>query len=121
MNGEIRLTRVKKQGGALLCKRIAADDHGHPVSDDGGPCAMARGTATRVRLNGSPAANLACEILDLGSHEALVVGDLADGLPDRIKLESPRKAQHQNAVRAHGHQKCPVHPVRPVLASSGAA
>ena len=48
---------------------------------------MARGTATRVRLNGSPATNLASEILDLGSHEALVLGDLADGLPDKIKLE----------------------------------
>ena len=48
---------------------------------------MTHGTATRVRLNGSPATDLASEILELGSHEALVLGDLADGLPDEIKLE----------------------------------
>jgi hypothetical protein len=48
---------------------------------------MGRGAAERVRLNGSPAANLASEIMDLGSHAAIVLGDLADGLPDRIKIE----------------------------------
>lgn len=86
VGAEIRLTRVKKQGGALLCKRIFLGENGRPQSD-GSPCAMALGTATRVRLNGSPATNLCNEILDLGAHEALVLGDLADGLPDRIKLE----------------------------------
>ena len=49
MTGEIRLTRVAKHGGALLGKRIVADENGSPVSD-GSPCAMARGTAARVRL-----------------------------------------------------------------------
>ena len=97
MDAEIRLTRVKKHGGALLCKRICLGEDGRPVSD-GSPCAMARGTAKRVRLNGSPAANLVSEILDLGSHEALVLGDLADGLPDKIKLE---KDEFADAERGH--------------------
>src|SRR3954447_2298563 len=86
MLGEIRLTRVRKQGGALLGKRIFAGEHGGPVSD-GSPCAMASGMATRLRLNGSPAADLARAIIDLGSHEALILGDLADGLPDNTKLQ----------------------------------
>ena len=30
---EIRLTRVKKQGGALLCKRIFRGKDGLPLSD----------------------------------------------------------------------------------------
>ena len=86
MSGEIRLTRVKKRGGALLCKRIFLDEEGR-VQSDGSPCAMSNGTAMRVRLNGSPATGLSNEILDLGPHEALVLGDLADGLPDKIKIE----------------------------------
>ena len=57
---------------------------------------MSQGSAARVRLNGSPATNLANEILDLGSHEALVLGDLADGLPDRIKI---KKDEFANAER----------------------
>src|SRR3954462_4833755 len=73
--GEIRLTRVRKEGGALLSKRIFAGEHGGPVSD-GSPCAMAGGMATRLRLNGSRAADLARAIMDLGSHEALILGDL---------------------------------------------
>src|SRR6478736_2464439 len=86
MSGEIRLTRVKKRGSALLCKRIFLDEEGR-VQSDGSPCAMSNGTATRVRLNGSPAAGLSNEILDLGPYEALVLGDIADGLPDKIKIE----------------------------------
>jgi hypothetical protein len=53
---------------------------------------MAHGTAMRVRLNGSPATELAREMLDLGSHEALLLGDLAEGLPDRIMLEKDELA-----------------------------
>ena len=77
MSAEIRLTRVKKHAGALLCKRISAGEDGRPHSD-GSPCAMGRGTATRVRLNGSPASDLCGTIMGLDSHEALVLGDLAE-------------------------------------------
>ena len=40
----------------------------------------------RVRLNGSPAAGLCAVIEDLGSHEAIILGDHADGLPDKIRI-----------------------------------
>jgi hypothetical protein len=75
IDDRIRLTRMKKAGRALLSKRIALGEDGRPVSD-GSPCAMAHGTATRVYLDWwSPATDLAALILDLGSHEALVLGD----------------------------------------------
>lgn len=45
MSGAIPITRLRKQGGALLCKRIALGDQGKPVSD-GSPCAMTRGEST---------------------------------------------------------------------------
>ncbi|HEX2525293.1 MAG TPA: primase-helicase family protein [Geminicoccus sp.] len=99
---EIRLTRVKKQGGALLCKRISLGEDGTPKSD-GSPCAMARGTAMRVRLNGSPAKNLATQILDLGSDEALVLGDLRADLPDKIALERDEVADPANGT--HGRTR----------------
>ena len=71
----IRLTRMKKAGRALLSKRIALGEDGRPVSD-GSPCAMTSGAATRVALDWwSPASDLAALILDLGPHEALVLGD----------------------------------------------
>lgn len=71
----IRLTRLKKAGSALLSKRITLGADGRPVSD-GSPCAMAHGTAARVALNTwTPASDLAALTLDLGSHEALVLGD----------------------------------------------
>jgi hypothetical protein len=71
----IRLSRMRKAGLALLSKRITLGEDGRPLSD-GTPCAMTSGTATRVALDWwSPASDLAALILDLGSHEALVLGD----------------------------------------------
>ena len=115
MSAEIRLTRVKKHGGALLCKRIFADENGR-VQSDGSPCAMSRGTAKRVRLNGSPAANLSNEILDLGPHEALVLGDLADGLPDMIKLEKDECADPARGTYGRTRQTFQYHAGQPAAA-----
>lgn len=71
----IRITRMKKAGLALLSKRISLGEDGRPVSY-GSPCRMTNGSATRVTLDwGTPANDLAALILDLGSHEALVLGD----------------------------------------------
>jgi hypothetical protein len=75
MSDGIRITRAKKAGLALLSKRISLGEDGKPVSD-GSPCAMTNGAATRVTLDWwSPASDLAELILDLGSHEALILGD----------------------------------------------
>jgi hypothetical protein len=94
----IRLTRMKKAGRALLSKRIALGKDGRPVSD-GSSCAMARGTATRVTLDWwSPATDLAALILELGPHEALVLGDhvLQD---DTIEIV---KTAHATGDGCHG-------------------
>ena len=115
MNGEIRVTRVKKHGGALLCKRIFPGEDGR-VQSDGSPCAMARGTARRVCLNGSPAANLSNEILDLGSHEALILGDIADGLPDKIKLEKDELANPARGTYGRTRQTFRYRPGQPAAA-----
>ena len=88
----IRLTRMKKAGRALLSKRITLGEDGRPVSD-GSPCAMARGAATRVTLDWwSPATDLAALILDLGPHEALVLGDhVAAGRHHRDRQDGARR------------------------------
>jgi hypothetical protein len=106
---------VKKHAGALLCKRITLGEDGRPHSD-GSPCAMARGTAARVHLNGSPAATLSQEILDLGSHEALVLGDLADGLPDKIKLEKDAFADAARGTHGRTRQTFQYRPGQPAAA-----
>ena len=77
---------------------------------------MSRGTATRVRLNGSPATNLSNEILDLGSHEALVLGDLADGLPDKIKLEKDEFADPARGTYGRTRQTFRYRPGQPAAA-----
>ena len=47
---EIRLTRVKKQGGALLYKRIFRGKDGLPLSD-GSPCALDRADQMREEVS----------------------------------------------------------------------
>ena len=69
----IRITRMRKAGGALLCKRISLGEGGSLVSD-GSPCAMSRGTAFRVE-SVTGAAELAKLIGTLDQSEALVLGD----------------------------------------------
>jgi hypothetical protein len=68
----VRITRVRKAGNGLLCKRIALGADGRPASD-GSPCRMWAGTATRVAIKG--ASGLADLITELDSSEALILGD----------------------------------------------
>src|SRR5688572_10116848 len=79
-----RITVVAKHGGPLS-KVIGLVDG--EVRADRSPCAMSRGTARRVRLDGAPASELAAVIAGLSAHEALVLGDLADGLPDEVRID----------------------------------
>ena len=92
----ICFSRVRRNGGSLS-KLISADEHGRPVSD-GSACAMSRGKSKRVRLNGSPAAGLCVVIEDLGPHEAIILGDHADGLPDEIRISTEEKADPQSGT-----------------------
>jgi hypothetical protein len=68
----VRITRARKAGNGLLCKRIALGADGRPVSD-GSPCRMWAGTATRVEIKG--ACGLAELISGMDSSEALILGD----------------------------------------------
>jgi hypothetical protein len=69
----IRITRMRKAAGALLCKKISLGEDGSLVSD-ARPCAMSRGAATRVGIV-TGAAGLAKLIGTLDRSEALVLGD----------------------------------------------
>jgi hypothetical protein len=110
----IRLTRVETRSGNL-CKRLALGADGLPHSDGTGG-AMANGTATRVILNGSPATNL-CELMqDLGPHEALVLGDFADGLPDKIKLVKAELTDPAKSTYGRTGQTFQYRPGQPALA-----
>lgn len=85
----IHITRARKAGKGLLCKRIALDPDGRPTSD-GSPCRMWAGAATRVEIT-KGAFGLADLITDLDSSEALILGDhVAEGAA--IRLVKDREA-----------------------------
>ncbi len=89
MTARLYITRMRKAGSALLCKRITAGDDGKPVSD-GSPCAMTNGTATRVEIV-TGAAGLADLIAVLDPSEALVLGDhVAEA--DEIRITRAKNA-----------------------------
>ena len=72
------LTVVTKEGGPLS-KVISRD--GGKVKSDAGPCAMTRGAACPVEVNGNPANRLA-ELMERASPaQAIILGDLREGLP----------------------------------------
>jgi hypothetical protein len=79
---QIEITVFRKANGGLLSKRIFLQDG--KIIADGSACSMARGTASRVKLNG--VASLAELIGTLGSDEALTLGRLRPGLPDQCRV-----------------------------------
>jgi hypothetical protein len=84
-----RLTVVTKEGGPLS-KVISLD--GGEVKSDAGPCAMTRGAARRVELNGNPANGLA-ELMERASPaQAIILGDLREGLPGQVKIDLKARA-----------------------------
>lgn len=92
MTKRLHITRMGKGGGAILCKRIFLGEDGKTVSD-GTPCAMTRGTATRVVLDAAaPSQALAELIVDLDRSEAPVLGDhVAEA--DEIGIIKARSAE----------------------------
>jgi hypothetical protein len=79
----VTVTIVRKDGGACT-KRIFLGPEGKPISDSSG-CAMSRGEARRVKLDEASA--LADLIGRMTPNEALILGDLADGLPDKVGID----------------------------------
>ena len=80
------VTLVRKAGGGPCTKRIALGPDGQPVGD-GSACALSRGEAERVELGARPASALAELIGRMRPPGALILGDLADGLPSPVGID----------------------------------
>jgi hypothetical protein len=93
----IEITVFTKDGGPLT-KRIALA-HDGIVNSDGSACVMARGSAERTRLNDVTA--LAGLIGGLRSDQAIALGRLRPGLPDRVEVTTKKQAQRRGAATHH--------------------
>ena len=93
----VRITRARKGGNGLLCKRIALGADGRPVSD-GSPCRMWAGIATRIEITRG-VFGLADLITDLDSSEALILGDhVAEGATIRLVKDSEANSPKGSTV-----------------------
>ena len=79
---EFEITILRKRDGALS-KRISLTKSGK-IKADGSACRMSRGQARRVKLNGIR--SLAKLIGNMASDEALALGRLRAGLPDKVSI-----------------------------------
>ena len=79
---EFEITVLRKSDGALS-KHITLTKSGK-IKADGSACRMTRGQARRVKLKG--VAELAELIEPMGSSEALALGRLRAGLPDKVRI-----------------------------------
>jgi hypothetical protein len=92
---DLEITLLAKDGGPLT-KRIMLGKDGMPRSD-GSACSMAHGEAKRLRLNGI--AELAAVIDTLNSCQAIALGALRDGLPERVAITTKDKLNGQAIAR----------------------
>ena len=79
---KFEITVLHKRDGALS-KRISLTKSGK-IKADGSACRMTRGQARRVKLNGI--SSLAKLIEPMASDEALALGRLRAGLPDKVRI-----------------------------------
>jgi hypothetical protein len=82
----MEITVFRKSNG-ILSKRISLSKAGK-VRADGSECRMTEGGARRVRLNGS--ASLANLIECMRADEALALGRLRVGLPNKVRVALKR-------------------------------
>ena len=88
----IEITRLEKIGGPLT-KRISLGEDGRLISD-GSACTMSTGRAERVQMMAlGEVANL---IASLGPHEAIALGRLKDGLPQRVSVTTQNRLASLN-------------------------
>ena len=83
----VELTKFTKVGGPLT-KRISLAPDGKLVSD-GSACVMSHGTAERVKVTG--VGELATLIGTLRPNQAIALGMLRTGLPDKVKVVTAKK------------------------------
>ena len=83
----VELTKFTKVGGPLT-KRISLTPDGKLVSH-GSACVMSHGTAERVRIAGI--GELATLIGTLRPNQAIALGALRAGLPDKVEVVTEKK------------------------------
>ena len=83
----VELTKLTKVGGPLT-KRISLAPDG-TLKKDGSACVMARGTAERVQIAGVDA--LGALIEGLQASQAIALGALRAGLPDKVEVTTEKK------------------------------
>jgi hypothetical protein len=83
----VELTKLTKVGGPLT-KRISLAPDG-TLKKDGSACVMARGTAERVQIAGVDA--LGALIEGLQASQAIALGALRAGLPDKVEVTAEKK------------------------------
>src|SRR5215831_16622185 len=89
--GSVELTRFTKANGPLT-KRISLTSDG-AVKSDGSACVMAKGTAQRLPI--ADIAELAAVIGKTPSDQAIALGALRAGLPDRVQIVTKQKLNGQ--------------------------
>jgi DNA polymerase I-like protein with 3'-5' exonuclease and polymerase domains len=90
---QIELTRLTKDGGPLT-KQISLSPDGTLVKD-GSACVMSHGTAERVRVAGVEA--LGALIEALRPSQALALGTLRAGLPDKVEVTTKKRLVNGSA------------------------
>jgi hypothetical protein len=111
---ELQVTIFAKRDGPLT-KLISLGPDGKIISD-GSACVMSRGKARRVEL--SSAQQLADLIGSLGSHEAITLGALQEGLPDEVKVATKHRVDRASRpdLIARSREYIAYRPNEPALA-----
>jgi hypothetical protein len=88
---DAEITVFEKSGGPLT-KRISLAPDGS-VKSDGSACVMARGAAWRLRI--ADVGELAPVIEKTRSNQAITLGALRAGLPDKVQVVTNRNLNGQ--------------------------
>ena len=103
----------------ILSKRISLDPVTERPVSDGSACRMSQGTAYRVWLGTDPATSLAALISAMPAAEALALGRLKAGLPERVcvvtKSREPTDKALPVAVRSLDYLEFAMGHAGPVL------
>jgi hypothetical protein len=108
----VELTGFTKANGPLT-KRISLAPDGS-VKSDGSACLMARGTAQRVRI--ADVHELAAVIENVRPDQAIALGALRTGLPDKVQVVTKQKLNGEPDVIARTGTEIVFRREKPALA-----
>lgn len=106
------LTGFTKAGGPLT-KRISLAPDGS-VKSDGSACVMARGTAQRLRV--ADVRELATVIENIHPDQAIALGALRTGLPEKVRVVTKQKLNGQPGVIARTNDDIAFRREKPAVA-----